>query len=122
MITYMNYKMLEYDETDISEGIDINKTGASKGCDICHYWYFLDKNFNYGAYLCNGCHGLMQKSMNFNDVAIASIKWNDFKIYFWYMSKDEAISIMHNSSLNGRNWIVMKFFSLYIKDEWNNLL
>ena len=30
--------MLEYDRIDISEGIDINKTNASKECDICHYW------------------------------------------------------------------------------------
>ena len=29
--------MLEYDRIDISVGIDINKTNASKGCDICHY-------------------------------------------------------------------------------------
>ena len=36
--------MLEYDRIDISEGIDINKTNASKECDICHYWYLLDKN------------------------------------------------------------------------------
>ena len=26
--------MLEYDKIDISEGIDINKTSASKECDI----------------------------------------------------------------------------------------
>ena len=37
-------KILEYDRIDISEGIDINKTNASKECDICHYWYFLDKS------------------------------------------------------------------------------
>ena len=35
--------MLEYDRIDISEGIDINKTSASKECDICHHWYVLDK-------------------------------------------------------------------------------
>ena len=29
--------MLEYDRIDISEGIDINKTNASKKCDICHF-------------------------------------------------------------------------------------
>ena len=29
--------MLEYDRIDISERIDINKTSASKKCDICHY-------------------------------------------------------------------------------------
>ena len=29
--------MLEYDRKDISEEIDVNKTNASKECDICHY-------------------------------------------------------------------------------------
>ena len=53
--------MLEYDRIDFSEGIDTNKTSTSKECDICHYWNFLDKNFNYEPYLCNGCHDLMQK-------------------------------------------------------------
>ena len=42
----------------------------------------------------------MQKAMNFNDVAIVSIKGNDYRIHFWYISKDDAISIMNNSSLN----------------------
>ena len=78
--------MLEYDKIDISEGIDINKTNASKECDICHCWYFLDKKFNYEPYLHNGCHDLMQKAMNFNDVAIVSINRNDYRINFWYMS------------------------------------
>ena len=59
----------------------------------------------------------MQKAINFNDVPIVSIKRNDYRIHFWYMSKDEAISIMHSSSLNEENWIIMIFFSLYIKDK-----
>ena len=29
--------MLYYDSIDVSEGVDINKTSASKECDICHY-------------------------------------------------------------------------------------
>ena len=32
--------MLKYDSIDITKGIDINKTSASKKCKICHYWYF----------------------------------------------------------------------------------
>ena len=74
--------MLEYDRIGISKGIDITKTNASKECDICHYWNFLDKNFKYEPYLCNGCHHLMLKAMNFNDVAIVSIKGNDNRIHF----------------------------------------
>ena len=86
--------MLEYDRIYISEGIDINKTNASKECNICHYWYFLDKSFKYEPYLCNGCHDLMQKAMNFNDVAVADIKEMIIKFIFWYMSKDDAINII----------------------------
>ena len=89
--------MLEYDRIDISEGIDINKTNATKECDLCHYWYFLDKDFMYEIYLCNGYHDSMQKAMNFNDVAIFSVKGSDYRIHFWYMSKDDAINIMKNS-------------------------
>ena len=33
--------MLHYDEIDVPEGIDVNKTSATKRCDVCHYWYFL---------------------------------------------------------------------------------
>ena len=72
--------MLEYGRIDISEGIDINKLN--------------DKSKE-----CNGCQDLMQKAMNFNYVAIVSVKGNDYRVHFWYMSKDDAISIMHNSSL-----------------------
>ena len=53
--------MLGCNKIDISEGIDYNKTNESKECDICHYWYFLDKGFKYELYFCNGCHDLMQK-------------------------------------------------------------
>ena len=66
--------MLEYERINISEGIDINKSNKSKECDIFHYWYFLDKNFNYEPYLCNGGHDLMQKAVNFNDVLLFLLK------------------------------------------------
>ena len=89
--------MLEYYRIDISEGLGINKTNASKECDICHYWYFLDKNFEYELYLCNGCHDLNQKAMNF------SVKGSDYRIHFWYMSKNDAINIMKTSSLNAKS-------------------
>ena len=91
--------MLEYNRIDISQGIDVNKTSASKECAICRYWYFKDTGFKYERYHCNGCHDLMQKAMNFNDVAIIYVKGSSYRIHFWYMSKDDAISIMNNSNL-----------------------
>ena len=62
------------------------------------------------TYLCNGCHDAMQRAMNFNDVTIVSIKGNDYRIHFWCMSKDKAISIMHNSNLNEKNRNIKNLF------------
>ena len=91
--------MQEYDRIDISEGIYVYKTSASKERDICHYWYFKDIGFKYEQYLCNGCHYLMQRAMSFNDVAIVYVKRRAYRIHFWYMSKDAAIRVMNNSNL-----------------------
>ena len=39
--------MFEYDRTDMSEEIDVNKTDESRGCIICRYWYFLKVNLDF---------------------------------------------------------------------------
>ena len=41
----------------------------------------------------------MQNPMSFNDVAILYVKGSAYRIHFWYMSKDDAVSIMNNSNL-----------------------
>ena len=37
--------MLYYNRIDVSKGVDVNKTSASKECIIC--WVFLDKGFTF---------------------------------------------------------------------------
>ena len=34
---------------------------------------------------------------------IVSVKGSDYRIHFWYMSKDDAINIKKNSRLNGKS-------------------
>ena len=111
--------MLKYDRIDISEGIDVSKTSASKECDICRYLYFKDIGFKYESYLCNSCHDLMQKAMSFNNVAIVHVKGSAYRTHFWYMSKDDAINIMNNSNLVDKNG-VLQF--RWVQLGWINLL
>ena len=66
--------MLKYDRIDIYEGIDVNKTDKSKECILYHYWYFLDKNFTYGPYLCDGSYNMMQKSINLKNIAVVHVE------------------------------------------------
>ena len=108
-------EMLEYHRIGISDGIDINKTNASKEFKICHYWYFKDIGFKYESYLCNGCHDLMQKAISFNDVAIVYVKGSAYRIHFWYTSKDNAISIMNKSNLIDKMGVLSFFITIYKK-------
>ena len=94
--------MLEYKKINVSEGIGVNKSGKSKECDICHYWYFLDKSFTYEPYLCSGCHDFVQKSVSSNNVAVVSVKRSDYRICFCFMSKSDAINLLNNSCLNNK--------------------
>ena len=40
----------------------------------------------------------MQKAIDFNDVAIVYVKGSAYRIHFWYLSKNDAITIMNNFS------------------------
>ena len=82
--------MLKYDRIDISEGIDVNKTNESREYKFCHYWYFLNKNFSYGPFTCDGCYDMVQRSTDFKDIAIVRIKKTACRIYFQHSSKHKA--------------------------------
>ena len=56
----------------------------------------------YEPYLSN-IFDLMQKVVNFNDVAIVSLKGSDPRIHFWYMIKDDAINVMNNIDLTEKS-------------------
>ena len=72
---------------EVSEGIDVNKTSASKECIICHYWYFLDKGINLQLEVCNGWHNVLMMSMNINDIAILNIHAVDYHLLLMELPK-----------------------------------
>ena len=85
-----NIKLLYDDRIDVSEGIDINKKSASKKCDICHYRYFLNKEFKFQPYVCKRCHDLLMMSINLRDIAILSIQGSDYHCIIHLIIKNEA--------------------------------
>ena len=47
---------------------------ANQECDICHYWYFLNKGLTFQPNICNRCHDLLMMPMNHSNIAILKIK------------------------------------------------
>ena len=95
--------MLCYDRIDVSEGIDVNKTSASKEGDICHYWYFLNYSFTFQSNVCNRCHDLLMMSINLSNIAILNIKGSDYICIISLISKNEAINLLQNADLTEKS-------------------
>ena len=62
--------MLQYKKIDVSEGIDTNKTSASKECMLFHDWYFKDVGFKFEPHVCNNCHDALITAYELKNNAI----------------------------------------------------
>ena len=71
--------MLYYKRIEVSEGIDVNKTSASKEFDICRHWSFLNKGFKLQPNVCDRCHDLFMISMNLSDIAFLNVKSSEYR-------------------------------------------
>ena len=92
--------MLEYDRIDISEGIDVNKNkNISIKCSLCKFYYFLDKNFKYGLYLCDGCYDMSMKANSTQNLAIAYHGKNAYGVIFVFMSKKDAFNLIKTAAI-----------------------
>ena len=89
--------MLRYEKIDVSEGIDVNKTSASKECELCHYWFFKDVGFKSEEHVCNKCHDLLTMAHSLKDIAILSTKDATFRCILMGISKNEALKRLNNS-------------------------
>ena len=71
--------MLFYNRILEPEGIDANRTGldTSKECNICHFYFFKDRDFLYQPRVCNGCHDASLRAVSLTDFKIISVKGYD---------------------------------------------
>ena len=92
--------MLEYDRIDISEVIDINKCEeTSRRCSLCKFYCFLDENFSYGAFLCNGCYDMSLKVVSMQNLAIINHNGNHYRVNFAFISKKDAYNLIKNATI-----------------------
>ena len=89
--------MLRYQKIDISEGIDVSKTSASKECELCHYWFFKDIGFKFEKYVCNKCHDFLTIAYSLKEIAILNAKGATFKSILMGISKNEGLKRLNNS-------------------------
>ena len=74
-----------------------------KQCNVCHYWYFLDKRFKFQPDICNRCHNVLMMSMSFSDIAILNNNDADYLCTISRISKYKAVNLLQNIDLTKKN-------------------
>ena len=95
--------MLQYEKYDVSEGIDINKTSASKECMLCHYWYFKDVGFKFEPHVSNKCYDVLMTAYELKNIAMLNVKGVHPWCILWDISSDEAVNRLNNSVLEDKD-------------------
>ena len=64
-----------YDRKSESKGIDTNHAGLDtfKECNVCHFYFFKDKNFLYQPLVCKGCYDASLHAILLTDLKIVSV-------------------------------------------------
>ena len=83
------------DRIDVTEGIDANKTTASKES--------LKYSFNFQPNVCNRCHDLFMMSINLSDIVVLNIKGSDHRCIISLIGKNEAIKLLTNADLTEKS-------------------
>ena len=92
--------MLEYDRTDISEGIDVKECNeTSRKCSLCKFYYFLNKNFICQIYFFDGWHDISIKATSMQNLAIIYHEGNAYRVNFVFINKNDAFNLIKNSNI-----------------------
>ena len=95
--------MLYHHKINVSQEIVATKTSASNKCDICHYWFFLNKSFIFQPNVCNRCHDLLMRSISLSDITILNIKGSEYHCIISGITKSEAIKLFQSINLTEKS-------------------
>ena len=101
--------MLKYEKIDASEVIDVNKTSASKECELCSHWFFKDVRFKFEEHVCSRCHDLLTMAHFLKNIATLSAKGNTFRCLLMGISKNKALNRLNNSVTYNMSIVNMDF-------------
>ena len=77
----------------------ISAKKKSVRCCLCKFYYFLDKNFSYGPFLCNGCYDMSLKAVSMKNLTIINYNGYNYHVNFAFISKKDAYNLIKNATI-----------------------
>ena len=75
-------------------------------CNMISFWFFVNENFNYKGYACNGCHNLLMMAFSLDNIAVLNVGNVFYRCIFMGISKNEGLKRLNNASNLGKRDIV----------------
>ena len=92
MLCMKQYKnVTQYININISEGVDLNKTNASKECKVCYHWFFKDIGFESEEHACNGSHYVLTTGYSLENKFNLNAKGGTYRCILMRTSIIEAL-------------------------------
>ena len=77
--------MLQYNRNYVLKRINTNEVDSLRECIISHFWHIFGIKFRFSPKVYDGCHGMTEEPMSFNNVVIVIIGKNYYGIHFWFV-------------------------------------
>ena len=98
---------MQYEKITDDEGIDHSRDiNTSRFCDVCKFCLFLNKNFNYEDYACNGCHNLLMMAFSLDNIAILRVGHAYYRCILMGISRNGALRKLNNANNLGKRGVV----------------
>ena len=98
---------MQYEKITDDEGIDHSRDiNTSRFCDVCKFCFFLNKNFNYEDYACNGCHNLLMMAFSLDNIAILSVGDAYYRCILMGIGRTEALRRLNNANNLGKRGVI----------------
>ena len=75
-------------------------------CNMISFWFFVNENFNYKDYACNGCHNLLMMAFSLDNIAVLNVDNLFYQCILMGISKNEGLKRLNNASNLGKRDIV----------------
>ena len=68
-----------------------------KKCNLCQYYYFVFKNFNYQRHICDGYHDMSVKALRMQNIAIIYHNGHAYRVNFAFLIRNDTFNLIKNS-------------------------
>ena len=97
---------------DTTEGQDVvrdNRILSSKQCEICDFYCFKNRNFNYQPHIFDECHVITARSESLDDIKIVTVNGETYRDIARNIPNDRIIQLLEINDLRKKSEFLQDF-------------